>query len=122
MPLLNISEAARSVKKSRATIHNYLKNGTLSCVTNDKGNVKIDTSELLRVFGELTGNNVNLQAPGHINTPEIDTLQAQIHRLEKELDAAHEEKSRLLSIIEKQALALPQGEAKKGFWARAFGK
>ncbi|MDE9590359.1 hypothetical protein, partial [Xenorhabdus bovienii] len=41
--------------KSRTTVHRYISNGKLSTCTDENGVKKIDTSELLRVFGAFTG-------------------------------------------------------------------
>lgn len=51
MALVSISEAARLIGKSRTTIHRYISNGKLSTCTDKLGAKKLDTSELLRVFG-----------------------------------------------------------------------
>jgi len=51
MALVSISEASRLTKKSRTTVHRYISNGKLSICTDENGIKKIDTSELLRVFG-----------------------------------------------------------------------
>jgi len=53
MAIVSISEAARLVQKSRTTLYRYIKEGKLSTCT-DKNNAEgIDTSELIRVFGEI---------------------------------------------------------------------
>ena len=51
MALVSISEASRLTNKSRTTVNRYISNGKLSTCTDGKGIKKIDTSELLRVFG-----------------------------------------------------------------------
>lgn len=51
MALVSISEASRLTNKSRTTVHRYISNGKLSICTDENGIKKIDTSELLRVFG-----------------------------------------------------------------------
>lgn len=51
MALVSISEASRLTKKSRTTVHRYISSGKLSICTDKNGIKKIDTSELLRVFG-----------------------------------------------------------------------
>jgi len=54
MAIVSISEAARLTGKSRNTLHNQIRTGKLSTVHNPVTNSKgIDTSELLRVFGQL---------------------------------------------------------------------
>ena len=51
MALVSISEASRLTNKSRTTVHRYISKGKLSICTDENGVKKIDTSELLRVFG-----------------------------------------------------------------------
>ncbi|MGI3399668.1 helix-turn-helix domain-containing protein [Providencia stuartii] len=54
MAQVSISEAARLTGKSRKTLHTYISNGKLTKVTDSQGKPKIDVSELIRVFGELS--------------------------------------------------------------------
>lgn len=49
-----LSESARLTGKSRRTIQRYVKSGKLSAKSDANGNPSIDTSELIRVFGELS--------------------------------------------------------------------
>ena len=51
--LVTITEAARLAGVSRQTLYKKLGNGTLSASVDRHGDRAIDTSELLRVFGEL---------------------------------------------------------------------
>lgn len=53
MALVSISEAARLTGKSRKTIHTYVTSGKVTKVTDAQGKPKIDTSELIRVFGDI---------------------------------------------------------------------
>jgi len=55
MAIVSISEAARITGKARSTIQSYIKTGRLSKTTDSHtGVVGVDTSELIRFFGELT--------------------------------------------------------------------
>lgn len=54
MAIVSISEAARLTGKSRKTIQRYVADGRLSLSQHDAGNKGVDTSELIRVFGELS--------------------------------------------------------------------
>lgn len=58
MALVSISEAARLTGKSRTTVQAYIKQGKLTKCTDSAGASKLDTSELLRVFGSFTGQQV----------------------------------------------------------------
>jgi hypothetical protein len=54
MPEISISEAAKRAGISRQKLYeNYINKGRISVSKNAKGRPCIDTSEILRVFGEL---------------------------------------------------------------------
>ena len=55
MAKVSISEAARLTGKSRTTLHRLIKTGELSTCHGERNAKMIDTSELLRVFGTLSG-------------------------------------------------------------------
>lgn len=137
MPMLNISEAARAVNRSRGTIHRYLKNGRLSSMTDDTGNIKIETSELLRVFGELKSNGTIHDTPLTVpfeqqSTASIEILQEQLKAAQEREKSALERENRLIAMLEQEQqtrreleqriLALPEGSSKKQGWlSRLFG-
>ena len=57
MAQVSISEAARLAGISRGSLYkSYIKKGVISVSADAAGKKSIDTSELLRVFGELKGN------------------------------------------------------------------
>ena len=57
MAKVSISEAARLAGISRGSLYkSYLSKGVISVSKDSLGKKSIDTSELLRVFGELKGN------------------------------------------------------------------
>ena len=131
------SAAARAVKKNRGTIHNYLKSGRLSCIKDVNGHPKIDTSELLRVFGELSTNgNIqpknateNMIKTNHVQQPDSGVVDI----LKEQLKAAQEREKRLLEMLEQEQqarlelerrfIALPEGQTKKTSWlSRLLGK
>jgi len=64
MALVSICEAARLTGKSRTTVQSYIKQGKLTKCTDSNGTSKIDTSELLRVFGSFTGQQVGSEQSG----------------------------------------------------------
>nr|WP_171967125.1 helix-turn-helix domain-containing protein [Candidatus Hamiltonella defensa] len=64
MALVSICEAARLTGKSRTTVQSYIKQGKLTKCTDSNGTSKIDTSELLRVFGSFTGQKVGSEQSG----------------------------------------------------------
>jgi len=54
MPSVTLKKAIELSGKSKRTIQRYMSSGKLSYKTNLQGNKEIDTSELMRVFGELS--------------------------------------------------------------------
>jgi len=53
MAKLNLSQAAKAVGKNRVTLWRHINTGKLSAERGRDGNPLVDTSELLRVYGEL---------------------------------------------------------------------
>ncbi|EAX6626028.1 DNA-binding protein [Salmonella enterica] len=98
MAQVSVTEAARLTGKNRATIHRYIKQGKLSQVTDATGSKKVDTSELIRVFGALSATPATQQqsdAIQHDATPKMDqpvaTLQQKIALLEQLLESKDKE-------------------------------
>lgn len=59
MSIVSISEAARLTGKARSTIQTYIKTGKISKTTdNHTGNIGIETSEIIRVFGNISIQNI----------------------------------------------------------------
>lgn len=58
MPIVSISEAARLTGKSRQTLHRHIITGKLSKCNTDTNAIGVDTSELLRVYGNIKNYNV----------------------------------------------------------------
>jgi predicted site-specific integrase-resolvase len=135
MTLLNISTAARVSGKSRVTIQRYLKNGRLSGVTDNDGHIKIDTSELLRVFGKLVASDTSdsVQHDAYQNATNKQVPISVYEDIKTQLNAALEREKNLLAMLgheqqsrremEQKLLALPEGQSiKKGWLARLFDK
>ena len=53
MAIVTISEAARLAGKDRRTVQRHVSKGKLSKVTRAGRSVGVDTSELVRVYGDL---------------------------------------------------------------------
>jgi len=120
MALVSISEAARLTKKARSTIQAYIKQGKLSKTTdNNTGVVGVDTSELIRVFGDIKINNP-VKTTNHDSglliqhtTPNnINELQ-QIKQENAVLKARLEEKELLLKEKDKRLLLLENIQKEK---------
>lgn len=89
MALVTISEAARLTGKARSTLHKYIKQGKLSTTTDSEtGTKKVDTSELIRVFGNIKitgGDMVSPVVKLQQTTPEdTHALQVKLQLLEQE--------------------------------------
>ncbi|EDH0053113.1 hypothetical protein CA110_23465 [Salmonella enterica subsp. enterica serovar Newport] len=89
MALVTISEAARLTGKARSTLHKYIRQGKLSTTTDSEtGTKKVDTSELLRVFGNIqtTGGDMVTPVAKQQQTTPDDThaLQVKLQLLEQE--------------------------------------
>jgi hypothetical protein len=113
-----------------------MKDGRLSSVVDNTGHVKIDTSELLRVFGELkndcdisaTCEPPNTASNNMANVAMLQKLLQESQERETWLKAQLEEEKRERERerehsreLEKRILALPEGKPKKrGFFARLF--
>ncbi len=115
MALVSVTEAARLTGKNRATIHRYIKQGKLSQISDATNTKKVDTSELIRVFGSLTATHATpLQndAMQHDTTPKTDQsvalLQQKIALLEQLLESKNKELQRQDEHIDslKQAMLL----------------
>jgi polyhydroxyalkanoate synthesis regulator phasin len=115
MALVSVTEAARLTGKNRATIHRYIKQGKLSQISDATNTKKVDTSELIRVFGSLTATSATpLQSDAlqHDATPKTDQsvalLQQKIALLEQLLESKNKELQRQDEHIDslKQAMLL----------------
>ena len=150
MSKISITEAAKLAGVSRQHFYKKYINSGVIAIEQDKNNRScVDTSELIRVFGQLTGYS---QDDSHILqqlTPTLDTdysaLQAEIKAVrsiladkEAQLQEAKEREQWLkqhvteitgaLRLLEhkdavgKSDNAGSDSPKKAGFWARAFGR
>lgn len=110
MAILSISEAARTWRMGRTTIQRAIREGKLSAAVQPNGSKGIDTSEMVRAFGEPcidaggdptrdTGQNPDsadpIQAdagrPSQLDAPQtVAALQAKIDFLKAQLDDARD--------------------------------
>lgn len=109
MAIVSVTEASRLVGKTRKTIQRYISIGKLSKVTGSDDKEGIDTSELIRVFGEIStqSNSGDISAKNTINvapmTQENVALKKEIELLRELLtakDAHIESLNKALLIIE----------------------
>lgn len=85
MAKLNLSQAAKAVGKNRVTLWRHINTGKLSAERDRDGNPLVDTSELLRVYGELKKNATprNIKKQQH-ETPSYDELLLLVKELRNE--------------------------------------
>lgn len=126
MTILSTNDAARVAGISRRSIQRAIKEGRLSATTDGDGNRVIDTSELIRVYGELRRVADEPATMTHSVATEatlITVLQDQLQhaqdQLEQVMRQAHEreqqaqqEKARLLALLEAEQQARRDLETK----------
>ncbi|HHW3940116.1 TPA: helix-turn-helix domain-containing protein [Raoultella planticola] len=142
MAVHTVTEAAKLAGVTRRTIYRYIKQGKLSTVVTGSDSSQIETSELLRVFGNLSHPEESKVSTGsHQKEPEYVTrlmaemsqvrdlvqgqqqllledkletqrLREQVTGLQNERDAATQELDKVKAELE--------AERKKGFWRRLF--
>jgi len=92
MAQVSISEAARLTNKSRRTIQRYVATGKLSLSHNNTTEKSIDTSELIRVFGEINKDEVTPNdtlktvTMSHCVTHDNDSSKLENELLKKEIE------------------------------------
>lgn len=131
MALHNISEAARLVGKSRSTVHRHIKEGKLSKVLGKDGNPAVETSELRRVYGDLS--HQDSSAPAIVirhNTPNetgsLASMEVELAALRVERDNLKDERDRWASQAERLTLLLSHDnvlrERPAGWLSRLLGR
>jgi ubiquinone biosynthesis protein UbiJ len=120
MALLSISAAARAAGKDRGTIQRFINSGKLSVTKDATGKQQVDTSELLRVFGELK-NDAAAGVAAEMRQCTTASSSGEVQYLLEKVAALEADKVWLKERVEfLEQRALPSGE-KKGFFARVFG-
>lgn len=113
MAKLNLSQAAKATGKNRTTIWRHVKSGKLSSERDIDGMPFIDTSELLRVYGELksiaTPKDTSVQ---HRATPSYEDLIAVIESLKKEQSEMREQLTALNNRLTYNSNPPPQKQQK----------
>lgn len=111
MTQLAISEAAKLVSRNRTTLYRLVAQGKLTATVDATGSKTIDTSELLRVFGELrtSGDKSNSSATVTMQQRETPDPTARMAVLEAELRHAREmlaEKDARIATLDRALLLL----------------
>lgn len=97
MAQVSITEAAKLANVSRATFYrSYINTGVVSVIADPKGKKKVDTSELLRVFGQLHRDSET--PPENVKVDTVDTkdndgeaLRSEVELLKTKLAAAEQQ-------------------------------
>lgn len=105
-----ITDAAKQLGKSRTTLYRHMDSGKLSYSQSATGERNIDITELQRVYGfklsNVTGGTksdvTQSYESEHLATRENEQLKARLDSLEHQLELAHQEKAKLLEIIQEQ--------------------
>ncbi len=116
---LTKAQAARAARVSHTTIWRAIKRGRLSAEQADDGTLRVDASELLRVFPHADLARAQERAPHramlnqerselHALHTLVEELQADKRHLRAELDRAAEERARLVSVIERNTRLLEE--------------
>lgn len=99
--LLQIRKAAREWGVSRQTLYNKMREGDISYTKDERGNRQIDSSEMVRVFGQPKPPK-DSEAPARTVSQDsqmVDFLREQLEKTEKRLERVEEslqEKDRAL--------------------------
>ena len=145
MAELNLTQAAKAAGIARGTLYKHIQEGKISCQLDDKGKRVIDTSELMRVYGDIkqpetTHERLEERPIEHKETQEetevtqvlrerIGDLEKQVEDLRQDKEISSKRESELLDILkQQQTLLLPLGNTekaekhlKKRFFSKLFG-
>ncbi|TXG87832.1 MAG: hypothetical protein E6R10_07150 [Rhodocyclaceae bacterium] len=115
MAILSVSEASRRWRLGRSNLYRAINSGRLSLSARPDGTKGLDTSELVRVFGEpshrttanvppMSGDDSPASEPDDREQPRtpspVNLLQAQVDQLSAQLEQANEREARLLAMLE----------------------
>ena len=112
MAKLNITQSAEHAGIGRNTLYDHMRKGKVSYEVDEHGKKWIDASELERAYGRSNSGGTIKERPSersieHDRTPEIEQLlRQQIKGLERQVEDLHEERNKLLGIVEKQTLLI----------------
>ena len=119
MTVLSMTQAARQAGISRSTLYRAIRAGRLSTTSQPDGSRGVDTAELMRVFGPLQADTVQVTQSGTssdiaVMRERCTMLEWDIEWLRAELADAKNEKTRLLGMLEQRLLETPKGKRRKG--------
>lgn len=119
---VGVSEASRLADTSRTQLYRLMKSGKLSYSLDEQGERRIDSEELLRVFGQLKQPVTQQETPTPATplqpgTPNVTARDSDLVAvLKAQLAHEQEQNRRLLELLaQAQQLALPAGH-EKSWW------
>ena len=136
MHKVSLQTAVKMTGKSESTLRRDVKKGKVSAERDERGHLKFDQVELMRVYGELKSTGADAQSveqsndnamTGHdrveiltIKDNQISDLKAQLEKAEMRETALIDEKSKLLDLLsaekEEKRLMLPAPQKRTGFF------
>lgn len=121
MPKVTITDAAKLAGISRAHLYNkYIKTGAISISKDHRDRPYIDTSELLRVFGELSDTSLNTKEYTDVDTENTKDDCAHLREIiaaqSDELRRAWDMVNWLQSKVDTMETKLLHGPATKRRW------
>ena len=136
MHKVSLQTAVKMTGKSESTLRRDVKKGKVSAERDERGHLKFDQAELMRVYGELKSTGADAQSveqsndnamTGHdrveiltIKDNQISDLKAQLEKAEMRETALIDEKSKLLDLLsaekEEKRLMLPAPQKRTGFF------
>jgi excisionase family DNA binding protein len=127
-----LGEAAKSVGKSKTTLHRAIKSGRISAIKSDNGSYSIEPSELHRVFPavtQVTPIEVFPRNDAEHQSNTLETLRIQLEMQEKERQRERDLLQETIADLREdrdkwrqQATALLEDHRPKGFLKRLLGR
>jgi hypothetical protein len=121
MAKISVSQIAKEWKVSRPTVQKRLKDGELSGSKDDKGAWQIDTSEVIRCFGEpiaaagKVASNISDNVTSPLQAELTATLKHQVAQLEAQLEEANHMNRELMTQVSSQQKLIEHKTEKKRF-------
>ncbi|KJV29115.1 hypothetical protein VI06_10925 [Aquitalea magnusonii] len=121
----SIAEAARLVNRDRRTLYKDIKRGRLTATTSATGERQVETSELIRVYGELVASEATpaTVAGGQEETAsatdrdaEIALLRAKVEALEARLEDKQQHIEHLAQAMRLLEHRPEPEQAQRGWW------
>jgi hypothetical protein len=117
MTQLTILEATKFCGKDRKTLYRAIKQGKLSATTATSGTLQIETSELIRVYGESATKSVAQGTGESVALPQIETANEALLRQENAfLKERLADKERHIEDLRESLRRIEYSKPKKSWW------